>query len=1089
MVDRDTPDRASDRTNQLPFIQRPLQLRWTATSLSENTRQSGFIQSDTPDSITSLTNVEGAECVSVRNPVGAPWLYLKLQAGPELFNIPIVVHVRALTKSSRNLWIEYDSPDPDVLVVVDAPGAFKRTPRSITEAGVWMDHEFRIPDLQYTKRINGLDFRVVCSEAAGEEFFIQAVNGRLEIREDGSMPDSRLEESINSLAESIVFNEEKHPRVSIIVPFLNKKLFTQQFLINLQQHTCDGYEVILVDDGSEPDEVEAFSEIPGIRLISNQCNLGYARSCNRGAAVARAPILIFLNNDTIPRQGWLEELVSCLERNPNAGVLGAKLLYPDSDLIQHAGVLFDSFGLPYHKHRYHRADSSSVNRESIIPAVTGACMLTTASLFRALGGFDEQFLNGFEDTDYCLRVQAAGRDVVYCPESELLHYESISDERLKPQQEQANLAAFRGKWGGTLSWYTSGRDRLQKLTTTKRLGSEHGPSHALEFLDSQHTGGEKDSTFRFFSRVNLVLEDLIRAYFQTRDGQIQNAISTMQRSPDNFADEDEKELFRELFLEEDENPNERLFDSVVTNRAVPNRLPRVAVYTALIGNYDRLPPVISRSDCADFICFTDQPVAPGGWRVRSVERTTSSDVLEAKRYKVLPWAYLKEYQFSIYVDANTQLLGNLDNLIGRYLLFNDFVAWGHPERSDVISECFAILANKRCQVGPLFEQIKSYLERNMASYTGLVEASFLWRNHENEHVRNLMEAWWQHIGRFTHRDQVSLGYLMGSEHARPRILPARLGSSRANPWFRKILHRHEWTSQPIPRLPKQRPAKCVFVYNEKHRTTASTVLRCFQAVDVLHRLRPSLAATATSTLDMYGCIVILSKGTLKEITVDQLWRLHRNGNTILADFVDDPVDPYIVPHIDGLVASSISAYIDYSKKYAGTEVVHLTHCVDTRLRSLAKQHEFRIGYFGELKNTVASDRIKEHVNFHGVDTQRGDIDWTHKLHRYSCHYIARKRDNPESFKPFLKGFTAAHCGSPVIVDRDNPEVDYYLGPDYPLRVRADCEQDILTGIEKAKDSFGSSQWSNLVDRMHDARERSSPQWYTHEFDFLMRLFS
>lgn len=1063
-------------------------MRWTALSRDESALQSGLVQTDTPDSFTTTATISGVNCVSVHNPHGAAWLYLKLNAGPDLFGKSVKIRVRCLTNTRQNIWIEYDSLDPEVTVVSGAPGAFKRTPSSPSPPGTWMDHEFEIRDLQYTKRINGSDFRVVCTEEPNKAFFVQSVGMRFTGRIDPEKSDQDLENDVDRRAKALVFEVPERPRVSIVVPFLNRKSFTQQLLVHLYRNTPRTYQLILVDDGSLRAQSDFFSTLAGVDFVSNPENLGFARSCNRGASLAKAPTLLFLNNDTIPCPGWLDGMLSCMDRHPNAGIVGGKLIYPESNLIQHAGVAFDSFGLPYHQHRYTRSDSPLANRESFVPAVTGACMLTDTSLFRNLGGFDEQFVNGFEDTDYCLRAQAAGRDVIYCPVSELFHYESISDGRVEPNQEQANRAMFNTKWAAKIRLYTSSHDRLETFTKAKRLGSKYGPSRALRFLDTTRTGHEREqsSPLRFFNGVDRALMDLVRAYFHIRDEQIGHAIELLERVPEDFSDQAEQDLFRQLFLI-DTHPNHKLFCSVPETPA-PKRLPRVAVYTALFGDYDRLPPVIAHSDCADFICFTDQSITAGGWEIRAVERTTTSKALESRKYKIFPWIHLGDYEYSIYVDANTQLLGRLDDLIGKFLIENDFVAWGHPERNDVVSECLAVLVSKKYPKNPLLKQLRDYLDKGLEYHTGLVEASFLWRRHSNKELRRLMRAWWKHINRFTSRDQISLSYLMGNGHIRPKIMPVHWGNSRENAWFRKTVHMHEAAILPEIRTPSARRQGCVFVYSDNYRKTASTVLRCFQAVACLTRLRPELSVKATTSLNMSNSIVILTKSALNEITTEQLWVLRKRGNVVLVDYIDSLVDPGIVSDVDGLIASSISAYINYNKNFPGKEIVHLTHAVDTRLPEAKPLHRFRAGYFGELTNTVLTEPVKQWVDFHGVNTHVSDANWIRSVKEYSCHYVVRKPSRTSGHKPFLKGFTAAHLGAPVIVEDNNPETDYYLGPDYPFQVRANDEKNILAGVEKARDSFGSKNWLDAVDRTRSVKVRSSHEWYAREFDYLLRIF-
>ena len=145
----------------------------------------------------------------------------------------------------------------------------------------------------------------------------------------------------------------------------------------------------------------------------------FAQNCNKGAEGATEDILIFLNDDTLPHVGWLQPLLDTFS-DPEVGIVGARLLYPDGR-IQHAGVYFDAPGGVLTAHNI-LEDIESVD----VDAVTGACLAIRRTLFEDCGGFDDQFDNGYEDVDLCLRVKAGGWRIRYCAESTLIHYESQS---------------------------------------------------------------------------------------------------------------------------------------------------------------------------------------------------------------------------------------------------------------------------------------------------------------------------------------------------------------------------------------------------------------------------------------------------------------------------------------------------------------------------------------------------------------------------------------------------------------------------------------------------------------------------------------
>ncbi len=243
------------------------------------------------------------------------------------------------------------------------------------------------------------------------------------------------------------------PPVSVIIPVWNRLEFTQHCLAALAAHTpYDLYEVIVVDNGSTDGTRGFLATLEGdVTVIANPVNLGFARACNQGARAARGRYLLFLNNDTAPQPGWLEALLEAAARDPRIAVVGAKLLYPD-DTIQHAGValLRDSpYPIsPVHLHRLKPRDFAAADEEREVAAVTGACMLIRADVFREVGGFDEAYLNGYEDVDLCLQVRDRGYRVVYTPKSVVYHHESATPGR--HARERENLSYLHVKWLGRL---------------------------------------------------------------------------------------------------------------------------------------------------------------------------------------------------------------------------------------------------------------------------------------------------------------------------------------------------------------------------------------------------------------------------------------------------------------------------------------------------------------------------------------------------------------------------------------------------------------------------------------------------------------
>ncbi len=126
------------------------------------------------------------------------------------------------------------------------------------------------------------------------------------------------------------FAKTDHPQVSIVIPVYNKWVYTAACLRSLLEVKGKySFEVIVVDDQSSDETAERLAAIDGLVHLRNEKNLGFVGSCNRGARHARGEYLVLLNNDTQVLDGWLDELIDTFEREPKAGLVGARLVYPD----------------------------------------------------------------------------------------------------------------------------------------------------------------------------------------------------------------------------------------------------------------------------------------------------------------------------------------------------------------------------------------------------------------------------------------------------------------------------------------------------------------------------------------------------------------------------------------------------------------------------------------------------------------------------------------------------------------------------------------------------------------------------------------
>jgi O-antigen biosynthesis protein len=257
--------------------------------------------------------------------------------------------------------------------------------------------------------------------------------------------------------QPLYFEPSDTPEVSIIIPVHNKFATTYDCLDSIVKALPDRtFEIIIADDCSDDETLLAALVFAGaVRIVRNTSNLGFVRTCNAGATLARGRYLFFLNNDTLVRPGWLDELVQTFAQVPNVGIAGARLLFPDGKLQEAGGIIWRlGDGWNWGRGRDPNDPVFSFLRDA--DWVSGAALMIERPLFEQLGGFDEYYAPAYyEDTDLAFRVRALGKRVVVQPASEIVHLEGVSagTDTSGPGMKRfqvVNHAKFYRRWKDTL---------------------------------------------------------------------------------------------------------------------------------------------------------------------------------------------------------------------------------------------------------------------------------------------------------------------------------------------------------------------------------------------------------------------------------------------------------------------------------------------------------------------------------------------------------------------------------------------------------------------------------------------------------------
>ena len=271
-----------------------------------------------------------------------------------------------------------------------------------------------------------------------------------------------------------------------------------------------------------------------------------------------------------------------------------------------------------------------------------------------------------------------------------------------------------------------------------------------------------------------------------------------------------------------------------------------------------------------------------------------------------------------------------------------------------------------------------------------------------------------------------------------------------------------------------------FVYYPPYRFYGTTVMRGQQLSEIAKASLPKKYRVKFTKTDRNykNSILYLTKWAVYNLKSDRLAELKQKNNVLIFDLVDGKIPASARKYADVVVATSQAAYKLYLLELPSSKRVMLVdHHADPRIKDLnwsKSRRSLKIGYFGELVNTIISPTIKKEVDFIEVSITRQDVSWFKKLPRYNMHYAIRQTQETYPNKPFLKGFTAAHCDANIIIQESQQEAVRWLGKDYPYLLKGrPTEKKILDMIEYAKKSFGSKEWYRGLETMKDMKEKTS----------------
>jgi len=192
---------------------------------------------------------------------------------------------------------------------------------------------------------------------------------------------------------------------------------------------------------------------------------------------------------------------------------------------------------------------------------------------------------------------------------------------------------------------------------------------------------------------------------------------------------------------------------------------KTVVYTCITGEYDKLRKFRNPSDPGiDFVCFTDnQNLAYDceNWNIRNIPKELGcySNVKKQRLLKILPHRFLSDYDISVWVDGNIEILCD----ISKFLKTVDFEKYSfytrrHPVRDCIYNEASVVLNLKKDIPSVVEPQMKGYRNDGFPEHYGLAETGITVRRHNEKDCIILDDMWAEEIRKHSHRDQLSLDY-------------------------------------------------------------------------------------------------------------------------------------------------------------------------------------------------------------------------------------------------------------------------------------------------------------------------------------------
>lgn len=221
---------------------------------------------------------------------------------------------------------------------------------------------------------------------------------------------------------------------------------------------------------------------------------------------------------------------------------------------------------------------------------------------------------------------------------------------------------------------------------------------------------------------------------------------------------------------------------------------KVAVYTSIFGNYDSLIEPLYKSENCDYFAITDQNIPQDSvWKKYDISKVAGFDKMDdyhkSKFCKMFPHVLFPEYEYSIWVDGNVQIVADLLPLVDR-TTDSCMATFKNPLHDCIYTEANYVICQNNVKVKQVLDQINAYKEMGFPKKFGMREFSIIVREHNNPECKKLMNDWWEQVNTYTMRDQLSFPYVLWKNGKNIDFVQLLGENWRWNPRF--IWFSHNW---------------------------------------------------------------------------------------------------------------------------------------------------------------------------------------------------------------------------------------------------------------------------------------------------------